>query len=164
LVAGAEQIGVVVDEEDAAAAAEALDDRRVEEPAGVPGAGPEAVEEGDIVVDGDDRFGDRPLAVGSVDAPPLDRPGREQPAAGVVEAGLPAIELRAGDGEPGAAGVADVGADGLAVAAAQVLGEVGGQRQHALGAAIAVPAAALVADREVLADHLPSRGRGQPHP
>jgi hypothetical protein len=47
--------------------------------------------------------------------------------------------------------VGDVGANGLAVTPAHVLGEVGGQRQHPLGTAI-FPATPL-ADREVLADH-----------
>jgi hypothetical protein len=66
-----------------------------------------------------------------------------------------------GDREAGAAGVSDVGADGLPVAPAQVPGEVGGQRQHTLRRAVAE--AAALADRQVLADHQPGRGPGEAH-
>jgi hypothetical protein len=69
------------------------------------------------------------LGARSQDQPALGRARCDRVAAGVADAGNPVVDRVGGDGESGPMGMADVRSEGLAIAAAHVLGKFDGQRE-----------------------------------
>ena len=93
------------------------------------------MEQGHATVDGEDRVGDTGTIRGD-HQPTLDRARGDRLAAAIAGAGGPVVDRVGGDDEAGAAGVADVRPQRLAMAATHVVGEVVRQGEHTLGTAV----------------------------